>query len=101
MNAMPTPPQQRRIPIAAQCLDHGPRLARVSSRRFFTDAETFVVPHEQLMPAARETALKIAQWPAASIKYSKRAMRIGLANKTHREALKEGWAAIMAAMAAK
>ncbi|RLB32434.1 MAG: hypothetical protein DRH20_14805 [Deltaproteobacteria bacterium] len=60
-----------------------------------------VVPHEQLMPAARETALKIAQWPAASIKYSKRAMRIGLANKTHREALKEGWAAIMAAMAAK
>ncbi|MBW1923438.1 MAG: hypothetical protein JRJ35_08185 [Deltaproteobacteria bacterium] len=38
---MTKPPQQRRIPIAAQCLDHGPRLARVSSRRFFTEAETF------------------------------------------------------------
>ena len=44
-------------------------------------------------------AEKIAQWPVASIKYTKRAMRMALANETHKEALNEGWRAILEGMA--
>jgi enoyl-CoA hydratase/carnithine racemase len=54
-----------------------------------------VVPHEELMSAAVEMAHKIAQWPLQSIKYSKRAMRMGLATQTHKEALNEGWQVIL------
>jgi uroporphyrinogen-III decarboxylase len=38
---MASPLEGRNIPIAAQCLDHTPRLAGISSRRFFTHAPTF------------------------------------------------------------
>jgi enoyl-CoA hydratase/carnithine racemase len=58
-----------------------------------------VVPHDELISAAVEMAKKIAQWPSASIKYTKRAMRMTLANETHRHALKEGWGEILGAMA--
>jgi enoyl-CoA hydratase len=58
-----------------------------------------VVPHDELMSAAIEMAKKIAQWPPASIKYTKRAMRMGLANDSHKDALSEGWRAILGAMA--
>ena len=34
--------QKKRVIIAAQCNDHSARLAGVSTRRFFTDADTFV-----------------------------------------------------------
>jgi enoyl-CoA hydratase/carnithine racemase len=54
-----------------------------------------VVPHDELIPAAVEMAGKIAQWPPASIKYTKRAMRMALANELHRDALNEGWRAIL------
>jgi enoyl-CoA hydratase/carnithine racemase len=57
-----------------------------------------VVPQEELMPAAVEMAEKIAQWPTVSIKYTKRAMRMALANETHKEALDEGWRAILEEM---
>ena len=60
-----------------------------------------VVPHEQLMPAAMEMAGKIAQWPDASIKYSKRAMRMSVATDTHQNAMNEGWKAILGAMSEK
>jgi len=52
-----------------------------------------VVPHDELMSAAIEMAKKIAQWPPASIKYTKRAMRMTLANEIHKGALSEGWRA--------
>ena len=58
-----------------------------------------VVPHEELMSAAMEMARKIAQWPPAAIKYTKRAMRVALAGETHRDATSEGWRAILGAMA--
>jgi enoyl-CoA hydratase/carnithine racemase len=58
-----------------------------------------VVPHDELISAAVEMAKKIAQWPSASIKYTKRAMRMTLANETHKHALKEGWGEILGAMA--
>ncbi len=58
-----------------------------------------VVPHDELMSAAIEMAKKIAQWPPASIKYTKRAMRMTLANEIHKGALSEGWRAIQGAMA--
>ncbi|MBU2548021.1 MAG: enoyl-CoA hydratase/isomerase family protein [Proteobacteria bacterium] len=58
-----------------------------------------VAPHEKLMEAALEMANKIAQWPTAAIKYSKRAMRIGLTTRNHEDALSEGWQAILGAMA--
>ena len=58
-----------------------------------------VVPHDELMSAAIKMAEKIAQWPPASIKYTKRAMRMGLANESHKDALSEGWRAILGAMA--
>ena len=57
-----------------------------------------VVPQEELMSAALEMAEKIAQWPTVSIKYTKRAMRMALANETHKEALNEGWRAILGSM---
>jgi len=57
-----------------------------------------VVPQEELMSAAVEMAEKIAQWPVVSIKYTKRAMRMALANETHKEALDEGWRAILGSM---
>ncbi|MBW2346009.1 MAG: enoyl-CoA hydratase/isomerase family protein [Deltaproteobacteria bacterium] len=58
-----------------------------------------VVPHDELMSAAIEMAGKIAQWSPASIKYTKRAMRMTVANDIHKDALNEGWAAILGAMA--
>jgi len=58
-----------------------------------------VVPHDELISAAVEMAKKIAQWPQASIKYTKRAMRMGVANEVHKDALDEGWRAILGAMA--
>ena len=58
-----------------------------------------VVPHQQLMQAATEMAEKIAQWSPVSIRYTKRAMRMALANETHKDALNEGWRAILEAMA--
>ena len=58
-----------------------------------------VVPHEELMSAAMDMAKKIAQWPEASIKYSKRAMRMAVASEIHKDAVDEGWKAIMGAMA--
>ncbi len=58
-----------------------------------------VVPQAELMPAAMEMAEKIAQWPVASIKYTKRGMRTALANEMHKEALNDGWRAILGEMA--
>jgi len=58
-----------------------------------------VVPHHELIPAAVEMAGKIAQWPPVSIKYTKRAMRMAVANEIHKDALNEGWRAILEAMA--
>jgi enoyl-CoA hydratase len=57
-----------------------------------------VVPQEELMSAALEMAEKIAQWPVASIKYTKRAMRMALASESHQQALDEGWRAILGVM---
>lgn len=59
-----------------------------------------VVPHEELISAAVEMAETISQWPAVSIKYTKRAMRTALASEAHQEALKEGWKAILGTLAA-
>jgi len=58
-----------------------------------------VVPHDALMSAAVEMAGKIAQWPPHSIKYTKRAMRMAVANEIHRDALTEGWRAVLEARA--
>jgi enoyl-CoA hydratase/carnithine racemase len=58
-----------------------------------------VVPPAELMSASIEMAEKIAQWPVASIKYTKRAMRMAVANETHEKALKEGWRAILGPLA--
>jgi len=58
-----------------------------------------VVPHDELIPAAVKMAEKIAQWPPGSIKYTKRAMRMAVANEIHKDALNEGWRAILGAMA--
>ena len=58
-----------------------------------------VVPHDELIPAAVEMAGKIAQWPPVSIKYTKRAMRMAVANEIHKDALNEGWRAILRTMA--
>jgi enoyl-CoA hydratase/carnithine racemase len=58
-----------------------------------------VVPQEKLMSAALEMAGKIARWPVHSIKYTKRAMRMTLANEVHRDAVNEGWKAILGSMA--
>jgi len=58
-----------------------------------------VVPQEDLTSAAVEMAEKIAQWPVVSIKHTKRAMRMALANETHQQALDEGWRAILRGMA--
>ena len=58
-----------------------------------------VVPHDELMSAAIEMAGKIAQWPQASIKYTKRAMRMAVANDIHKDALNEGWRTILGVMA--
>ena len=60
-----------------------------------------VVPHDELLSAAVEMAKKIAQWPPVSIKYTKRAMRMTLANESHKHALDEGWSAILGGMAEK
>jgi len=60
-----------------------------------------VVPHEELMSASIEMAKKIARWPVVSIKYTKRAMRMALANEAHLEAVNEGWRAILGAMGGK
>ncbi|MCD4718218.1 MAG: enoyl-CoA hydratase/isomerase family protein [Desulfobacterales bacterium] len=57
-----------------------------------------VVPHDELISAAVEMAKKIAQWPAVSIKYTKRALRTTLANETHKQALNEGWPLVLGAM---
>jgi len=58
-----------------------------------------VVPHDALMSGAVEMAGKIAQWPPHSIKYTKRAMRMAVANEIHRDALSEGWRAVLEARA--
>jgi enoyl-CoA hydratase/carnithine racemase len=58
-----------------------------------------VVPHDELISAAVEMAKKIAQWPPVSIKYTKKAMHMTLANETHKQALNEGWGEILGAMA--
>jgi enoyl-CoA hydratase/carnithine racemase len=58
-----------------------------------------VVPQDELMTAALDMVNKIARWPRASIKYTKRAMRIALANDIHKDALAEGWRAILGATA--
>ena len=58
-----------------------------------------VVPHDELISAAVEMAKKIAQWPEVSIRYTKRAMSMTLANETHKHALNEGWRAILGTMA--
>lgn len=58
-----------------------------------------VVPREELMSAALDMADKIARWPRNAIKYTKRAMRVSLASNTHKDALAEGWQAILGAMA--
>lgn len=58
-----------------------------------------VAPNDRLIPAAIEMAEKIAQWPTASIKYTKRAMRISMANQTHKKAVDDGWRAILGAIA--
>ncbi len=55
-----------------------------------------VVPHDQLMPAAVEMAEKIMRCPPLSIKYTKQGLRMPLVNQAHRQALEEGWPAIMA-----
>jgi hypothetical protein len=47
------------------------------------------------MTAALDMVDKIARWPRASIKYTKRALRAHLANDFHKEALDEGWRAIL------
>jgi enoyl-CoA hydratase/carnithine racemase len=60
-----------------------------------------VVPHDELISAAVEMAKKIAQWPAVSIKYTKRALRTTLANEAHKQALNEGWPAVLGGMAGK
>ena len=60
-----------------------------------------VVPRSELMPAALEMAQKIAQWPVASIKYTKRAMHMDMANEVHRDAVEQGWTAISESMAGK
>jgi len=60
-----------------------------------------VVPHDELISAAIEMAKKIAQWPLVSIKYTKRAMRMALASQMHKNALNEGWPAILESMADK
>ena len=60
-----------------------------------------VVSQAELMPAALAMAQKIAQWPAASIKYTKRAMHMAMANEVHRDAVEQGWKAILASMAEK
>ena len=52
-----------------------------------------VVPHPELMPTALAMAEKIAQWPVASIKYTKRAMYMPLANEVHQDAVEQGWRA--------
>jgi enoyl-CoA hydratase/carnithine racemase len=57
-----------------------------------------VVPQAELMPTAFEMAGKIAQWPVVSIKYTKRAMRMALANESHQQALEDGWRAILGVM---
>jgi len=58
-----------------------------------------VVPQDELIPAALKMAEKIAQWPPVSIKYTKRAMRMAVANEMHKDALNEGWGAILGSMA--
>jgi len=58
-----------------------------------------VVPHDDLMPAALEMAGKIAQWSPASIKFSKRAMRINMVNETHNDAVNDAWRAILGVLA--
>ena len=58
-----------------------------------------VVPQPELMAAALAMAEKIAQWPVASIKYTKRAMHMNLASEVHQEAVEQGWKAILASMA--
>lgn len=60
-----------------------------------------VVPPDELRAAAIEMADKIARWPSASIKYTKRAMRMAVASETHRDALDQGWRAILASMTAQ
>jgi hypothetical protein len=42
---------------------------------------------------------KIAQWPQGAVKYTKRAMRMSLANEAHKDALSEGWPEILGGMA--
>ena len=49
----------------------------------------------------KEMAEKIAQWPTVSIKYTKRAMRMGLVNDAHQQALDDGWRAILGVMGGK
>jgi len=58
-----------------------------------------VVAHHELMPAAVDMARKIAQWPPHAIKYTKRAMRMAVANEIHKDALNEGWRAVLQARA--
>jgi len=58
-----------------------------------------VVPNEELLSSALAMADKIAQWPQGAVKYTKRAMRMSLANEAHKDALSEGWPEILGGMA--
>jgi enoyl-CoA hydratase/carnithine racemase len=58
-----------------------------------------VVPNEELLSSALAMADKIAQWPPGAVKYTKRAMRMSLANQAHKDALSEGWPEILGGMA--
>ena len=60
-----------------------------------------IVSFAELMPSAVEMAKKIIQWPVASIKFTKRAMRIPLVSDAHQEAVTQGWEAILGSMASK
>jgi enoyl-CoA hydratase/carnithine racemase len=54
-----------------------------------------VAPQDKLMRTALDMVDSIARWPQVSIKYTKRAMRIALASEVHKDALTEGWRAIL------
>jgi enoyl-CoA hydratase/carnithine racemase len=59
-----------------------------------------VAPHEKLMETATEMAGKIMKFSHLSIKYTKRAVRMALANKNHKDAVDEGWQTIFPDMSA-
>jgi enoyl-CoA hydratase/carnithine racemase len=54
-----------------------------------------VLPGEQLMTGALEMAGRIAKIDPLSVRYTKRALRIPLANDAHMKALEEAWPKIL------